>query len=129
MLCDPSPVPPLTTAASTLFQGMILSQLPTDPTSNSQVTDFSLRQRSVKHRMDVNTSQRRQSKQSFVKAHYHPFLFATMAFSAMAELGLTAFLVSAGNENNTWPSPRYHSLCVDDLSSIVEATYMYISTA
>lgn len=49
---------------------------------------------------------------SFVKAHYHPFLFALMTLSAMAELGLTAFLISAGNEHHTWPSPRYHSLYV-----------------
>lgn len=49
---------------------------------------------------------------SFVKAHYHPFLFALMTFSAVAELGLTAFLISAGNEHRTWPSPRYHSLYV-----------------
>jgi len=54
-----------------------------------------------------------QQKTSFVKAHYHPFLFATMAFSAMAELGLTAFLVNAGNEHHTWPSPKYHSLYAD----------------
>lgn len=46
----------------------------------------------------------------FIKAHYHPFLFALMTLSAMAELGLTAFLISAGNENGTWPSPRYHAL-------------------
>jgi hypothetical protein len=120
MLRDPSSVPCSPTAASTLFQGMILSQLPTDPTSDSEVLNFSLRQRhrtSLKYGMDAGTSHRRQSKRSFVKAHYHPFLFATMAFSAMAELGLTAFLVSAGNENNTWPSPRYHSLCVDNLSA------------
>jgi hypothetical protein len=35
-----------------------------------------------------------------------------MTFSAMAELGLTAFLISAGNEDRTWPSARYHSLYV-----------------
>ncbi|KAF9459920.1 hypothetical protein BDZ94DRAFT_1170740 [Collybia nuda] len=51
-------------------------------------------------------------KKSFVKAHYHPFLFSMMTFSAMAELGLTAFLISAGNENRTWPSGRYHSLLI-----------------
>lgn len=49
-------------------------------------------------------------KMSLVKARYHPFLFAMMTLSAMAELGLTAFLIGAGNENKTWPSERYHSL-------------------
>ncbi|KAJ6610019.1 hypothetical protein B0H10DRAFT_1812306 [Mycena sp. CBHHK59/15] len=47
---------------------------------------------------------------SFVKAHYHPFLFSMMILAGMAELGLTAFLVNAGNARNTWPSPRYHAL-------------------
>lgn len=47
---------------------------------------------------------------TYTKARYHPFLFALVTFAAMAELGLTAFLISAGNENGTWPSPRYHSL-------------------
>lgn len=47
---------------------------------------------------------------SFVKAHYHPFLFAFMTLSSLAELGLTVFLINAGNANHTWPSPRYHSL-------------------
>jgi len=54
--------------------------------------------------------QRAQPKARFIKAHCHPFLFALMTLSAVAELGLTAFLVSAGNQRNTWPSPRYHSL-------------------
>ncbi|KAF8203633.1 hypothetical protein BJ912DRAFT_1018398 [Pholiota molesta] len=49
---------------------------------------------------------------AFVEANYHPFLFAMMALSAMAELGLTSFLISAGNENGTWPRPRYHSLLI-----------------
>ncbi|THH17006.1 hypothetical protein EW146_g3740 [Bondarzewia mesenterica] len=30
----------------------------------------------------------------------------------MAELGLTAFLISAGNHSHAWPSPRYHSLLI-----------------
>jgi len=47
---------------------------------------------------------------SYIKAHYHPFLFALMSTCALAELGLTAFLIEAGNEHHTWPSPRYHSL-------------------
>jgi hypothetical protein len=49
---------------------------------------------------------------SYIKAHYHPFLFALMSTCALAELGLTAFLIEAGNENHTWPRPRYHSLYV-----------------
>lgn len=102
--------------ASILVLGMALSKLQTDPTSNSEVLNFSLRKRcrgSRKYRMDPDPSYRRpQSKMSFVKAHYHPFLFATMAFSAMAELGLTAFLVCAGNEHRTWPTSRYHSLLI-----------------
>ena len=51
-------------------------------------------------------------KMSYIKAHYHPFLFALMSTCAIAELGLTAFLIEAGNEHHTWPSPRYHSLWV-----------------
>ncbi|KAJ6575144.1 hypothetical protein B0H19DRAFT_1127378 [Mycena capillaripes] len=47
---------------------------------------------------------------SFVQAHYHPFLFTMMILSGVAELGLTAFLVNAGNTHGTWPSPRYHAL-------------------
>lgn len=49
-------------------------------------------------------------KMPFLEAHYHPFLFAMMMLSGIAELGLTSFLISAGNENGTWPTPRYHSL-------------------
>ncbi|KXN89998.1 hypothetical protein AN958_05003 [Leucoagaricus sp. SymC.cos] len=49
---------------------------------------------------------------SFLKAHYHPFLFTLMTMSAMAELGLTAFLIWAGNEHGTWPTERYHSLLI-----------------
>ncbi|KAF8875206.1 hypothetical protein CPB84DRAFT_1689701 [Gymnopilus junonius] len=47
-----------------------------------------------------------------LEAHYHPFLFGAMVLSALAELGLTSFLISAGNENGTWPRPRYHSLLI-----------------
>lgn len=35
-----------------------------------------------------------------------------MALVAMTELGLTAFLINAGNEHDTWPNPRYHKLYV-----------------
>ncbi|PPR06886.1 hypothetical protein CVT24_011576 [Panaeolus cyanescens] len=48
----------------------------------------------------------------FLEAHYHPFLFAMMMLCGIAELGLTSFLISAGNENGTWPSPRYHALLI-----------------
>jgi len=47
-----------------------------------------------------------------VKARYHPYLFLMMTLSGMAELGLTAFLISSGNESGTWPSSRYHSLLI-----------------
>lgn len=49
---------------------------------------------------------------SFTQTHYHPLLFAMMTLCAMAELGLSAFLVSAGNEHKTWPSAKYHALWV-----------------
>ncbi|KAF8560380.1 hypothetical protein OG21DRAFT_61287 [Imleria badia] len=48
----------------------------------------------------------------YIKTHYHPFLFVLITICAMAELGLTAFLISAGNENHNWPSARYHSLLI-----------------
>lgn len=41
---------------------------------------------------------------------YHPFFFLLMALVAMTELGLTSFLINAGNESDNWPSQRYHSL-------------------
>ncbi|RDX55877.1 hypothetical protein OH76DRAFT_1396226 [Lentinus brumalis] len=47
-----------------------------------------------------------------MRANYHPFLFTLMTLTAAAELGLTAFLVSAGNETRHWASPSYHSLSV-----------------
>ncbi|KAL5495251.1 hypothetical protein ACEPAI_714 [Sanghuangporus weigelae] len=43
---------------------------------------------------------------------YHPFFFLLMALVAMAELGLTSFLINAGNESDTWPSSRYHKLLI-----------------
>ncbi|KAJ7932372.1 hypothetical protein B0H13DRAFT_2227569 [Mycena leptocephala] len=33
-----------------------------------------------------------------------------MILSGVAELGLTIFLVNAGNTHGTWPSPQYHAL-------------------
>ena len=47
-----------------------------------------------------------------MRANYHPFLFTLMALTAAAELGLTAFLICAGNEARSWASPSYHSLSV-----------------
>ncbi|KAJ7181687.1 hypothetical protein C8R43DRAFT_1083869 [Mycena crocata] len=49
---------------------------------------------------------------SFVQAHYHPFLFTMMILSGLAELGLTIFLINAGNSSGTWPSRRYHALLI-----------------
>jgi hypothetical protein len=46
---------------------------------------------------------------SLLQAHYHPFLFTLMILSGVAELGLTIFLVNAGNTHGTWPSPQYHA--------------------
>lgn len=43
------------------------------------------------------------------KSNTHPFLFTLMTLTAAAELGLTAFLISAGNSIGT---SRYHSLSV-----------------
>ena len=47
-----------------------------------------------------------------VKSNAHPFLFTLMTLIAAAELGLTAFLISAGNEVGIWSSPNYKSLYV-----------------
>ncbi|OBZ79613.1 Major facilitator superfamily domain-containing protein 1 [Grifola frondosa] len=51
-------------------------------------------------------------RRSAIRANYHPFLFTLMTLTATAELGLTAFLISAGNEVHTWASPGYHSLLI-----------------
>ncbi|KAF8140235.1 hypothetical protein EV363DRAFT_1152647 [Boletus edulis] len=48
----------------------------------------------------------------YIKTHYHPILFVLITICAMAELGLTAFLISAGNGNHNWPSARYHVLLI-----------------
>ncbi|KAH9937672.1 uncharacterized protein B0H18DRAFT_867541 [Fomitopsis serialis] len=42
----------------------------------------------------------------------HPYLFTLMTLTAMTELGLTAFLISAGGQTYAWASPGYYSLCV-----------------
>ncbi|TFK41132.1 hypothetical protein BDQ12DRAFT_426326 [Crucibulum laeve] len=77
-----------------------------------------------------NTTFYRRRRMSFIKAHYHPFLFTLMTLSAMAELGLTCFLVSAGNESGTWPTRRYHSLLILFVfnaawTTLFSATYMW----
>ncbi|KAI0757005.1 hypothetical protein C8Q80DRAFT_1131569 [Daedaleopsis nitida] len=51
-------------------------------------------------------------RRATMRADYHPFLFTLMTLTAAAELGLTAFLISAGNEARSWSSPSYHSLSV-----------------
>lgn len=60
---------------------------------------------------------------------YHPFFFLLMALVAMAELGLTSFLINAGNENDSWPSSRYHKLYASNLfpsPSLIETTQIDI---
>lgn len=42
--------------------------------------------------------------------HYHPFLFALIALVAIAELGLTAWLVSSENLDVPRFSHRYYSM-------------------
>ena len=61
---------------------------------------------------DMIRAKARQRSSHPVCAQRHPFLFTLMTLTAAAELGLTAFLISAGNEIQTWSSPGYHSLCV-----------------
>ncbi|KAI0078897.1 hypothetical protein K474DRAFT_779870 [Panus rudis PR-1116 ss-1] len=51
-------------------------------------------------------------RRSAIRGHFHPFLFTLMALTAAAELGLTAFLISAGHDVYTWTSPGYHSLLI-----------------
>ncbi|TBU65053.1 hypothetical protein BD310DRAFT_913935 [Dichomitus squalens] len=62
-----------------------------------------------------------------MRADYHPFLFTLMTLTAAAELGLTAFLISAGNEARTWSSPGYHSLLI--LMCFSSAWTLLFSTA
>ncbi|KII94341.1 hypothetical protein PLICRDRAFT_153903 [Plicaturopsis crispa FD-325 SS-3] len=56
------------------------------------------------------------------KPRYHPWLFLLMTLVAIAELGLTAFLIDAGNASHTWPTPRYHSLLILFLFNAVWTT-------
>ncbi|PCH33621.1 hypothetical protein WOLCODRAFT_112180 [Wolfiporia cocos MD-104 SS10] len=46
------------------------------------------------------------------RANTHPYLFTLMTLTAMAELGLTSFLISAGKEIHPWASPGYYSLLI-----------------
>lgn len=55
-----------------------------------------------------------------VQGHYHPLLFLLMALVAVAELGLTAFLISVGNEIDWWASSRYHALYVSDFLPLIQ---------
>lgn len=64
---------------------------------------------------------RLRQRRSVIRANYHPILFTLMALTAAAELGLTAFLISAGNEVQTWASPNYHSLSVTAISCPLES--------
>jgi len=77
---------------SALFNVLRLQMLPVYYSSNK--TLLTLKRRRMSH----------------IRARYHPFLFAMMALSATAELGLSAFLVSAGNEQGTWSNARYRAL-------------------
>ncbi|KAF9652038.1 hypothetical protein BDM02DRAFT_3153982 [Thelephora ganbajun] len=44
-----------------------------------------------------------------VKARYHPYLFLFITLCAMAELGLTSYLINLGNQIG-FTEARYHSL-------------------
>jgi hypothetical protein len=47
---------------------------------------------------------------SFVEAHYHPFLFSTMALLGMAEIAVTAYLINSVNEQSWLPSERLREM-------------------
>ncbi|KAH6917357.1 hypothetical protein BKA70DRAFT_1251959 [Coprinopsis sp. MPI-PUGE-AT-0042] len=49
---------------------------------------------------------------SFVEAHYHPFLFSTMALLGMAEVSVTAYLINSINEETWFPSERHRALLI-----------------
>lgn len=48
-------------------------------------------------------------RRNVLRSNSHPYLFTLMTLTAMAELGLSAFLISAGNQGGT---PGYRSLYV-----------------
>lgn len=83
-------------------------------TSSPELFQLVLKQRSRQRRRleTMDTSNLRPQSKPSPRASYHPWLFTLITCSALAELGLTAFLVCAGNEHHTWPSPRYHALWV-----------------
>jgi len=47
-----------------------------------------------------------------LKARYHPYLFMLITLCALAELGLTAYLINVGNQIG-FAEASYHSLLVD----------------
>jgi len=47
-----------------------------------------------------------------LKARYHPYLFLLITLCAMAELGLTSYLINVGNQIG-YAEASYHSLSVD----------------
>ncbi|KLO14440.1 hypothetical protein SCHPADRAFT_889238 [Schizopora paradoxa] len=61
-----------------------------------------------------------------MRIQYHPLFFLLMGLVAMAELGLTAFLINQGNDSKSWPSPRYHHLllfaCFNSVWTTIFAT-------
>ncbi|TFK30467.1 hypothetical protein FA15DRAFT_9720 [Coprinopsis marcescibilis] len=66
---------------------------------------------------------------SLVEVQYHPLLFSTMALLAMTELGLTAYLINAGNEHNSFPSEKYQALLITycfaaSWTTLFSATYI-----
>ncbi|KAI0348026.1 hypothetical protein BDW22DRAFT_1350163 [Trametopsis cervina] len=75
---------------------------PLPPTT--ETIDIDMAVRHAKHR---RTRWRPQ-----LRAQTHPFLFTLMMLTAAAELGLTAFLIGAGNEIRTWSKGGYRSLLI-----------------
>lgn len=53
----------------------------------------------------------------------HPYLFTLMTLTAMAELGLAAFLISAGSDMYTWASPGYYSLSVSYIAPAMRTVH------
>ena len=51
-------------------------------------------------------------RRATLRVNLHPYLFMLMALAAVIELGLTAFLISAGSDVYTWASPGYYALYV-----------------
>ncbi|KAF5390256.1 hypothetical protein D9757_002910 [Collybiopsis confluens] len=60
----------------------------------------------------IYSRRRRMSTGDPRAGNFHPFIFLAMALCSTAELGLSAFLINAGNANGTWPSSRYHVLLI-----------------